>query len=320
MLKPLLQPFMALVCSVVLGSGIALGQDYPNRPVRMLTSPPGGGADFLARLIAQGISGSLGQQVIVDNRAPNVLGESLAKAPPDGYTLLLLGRLLWVQPLIQETAYDPIADFASSSTIGNTPSVLVVHPSLPVKSVKELIALAKSKPGVLNYSVGAIGTSGHLAAEFFKSMADVNMVGIPYNGAGPQVIAVLSGEADLTFSTLASVAPHIKTGRLNALAICTTEPSALAPGLPTVAAAGLPGFEAGDLTVVFAPAKTPDAIINRLNQEIVRLLSRADVKMKFLTSGVEPVSSSPEAIAAKIKFEMVQMRKIIRDAGIKSKQ
>ena len=214
--------------------------------------------------------------------------------------------------------WDAIRDFSPITLATSQPSILAVHPSLPVKSVKELIALAKSKPGALNYSVGASGTAQHFAAELFKVMAGVNIVMINYKGGGPATNALIAGEVQVSFVSAASAAPFVKSGRLRALAVTSAQPSMLAPGLPTVAASGLPGYESVTLAGIYAPAKTPTAIINRLNQEFVRVLNGADVKEKLLNSGVEAAGNSPEQFAATIKADMTTVGKLIKDAGIRA--
>jgi tripartite-type tricarboxylate transporter receptor subunit TctC len=301
---------------LILCAGVASGQNYPNKLIRIVTSSPGSNNDWGARLIAQEITKTLGQSVIVENRGG--LGvEQVAKAPPDGYTLLFYGNTVWLLPFLRDNVpYDPVRDFSTITLAVTSPIVIVVHPSLPVKSLKELIALAKARPGELNYAAGTIGASPHLATELFKAMAGINLVRVPYKGTGPSVIALVGGEVHLMFSGLGSVAPHLKSGRLRALAVATSRPSALVPGLPTVAAAGVPGYEAASIIGMFAPAKTPAAIIHLLNQEIVRALNRADVKELFLNSGAEVVGSSPEEFAATIKSDMARLGKVIKDAGI----
>ena len=310
---------------MVLGTGVASGQDYPNKPIRIVAGSAGGGADFATRIIAQGISGPLGQQVIADNRPGAIIqGEIVSKAPPDGYTLLLSGSSHWLLPFLRDNVpFDPVRDFSPITLAVSTPGILVVHPPLPVKSVKELIALAKAKPGVLNYASGPTGAFDHRAGELFKAMAGVNMVRIAYKGAGPAVNALIGGEVELMFANAPAVMPHMKTGRLRALAVASAEPSALVPDLPTIAASGLPGYVAVQTQGIFAPAKTPATIIKRLNQEIVLALNRADVKEKFSNAGSEVVGSSPEKLAAFVKSEMATMGKVIKvimikDAGIKA--
>ena len=303
---------------MVLGAAGVFGQDFPTKPIRIFTSAAGGGNDFMARLVAQGLAGPLDQPMIVENRVVIVSIETVAKAPPDGYTLLLGGNTLWYLPFLRDDVpWDALRDFSPVTLAAVTPNVLVVHPSLPVKSVKDLIALAKSRPGALNYSTGASGTAQHFAAELFKAMAGVDIVRINYKGGGPATNALIAGEVELAFNSASSVTPHVKSGRLRALAVTSAQPSALAPGLPTVAASGLPGYESLTLTGIYVPAKTPTAIMNRLNQEIVRVLNAADVREKLLRRGVEVVGNSPEQFAAAIKSDMTTVGKLIKDAGIR---
>ena len=316
MLRPQFVVSMSLVGVMGFGAGAAFAQDFPSKPVRMVTSAPGGGGDVIARLIAQAISGSLGQQVIVDNRGGVISSETVAKAPPDGYTLLSQPNSFWLLPFMQNVSYDPVRDFLPVSLTVTSPNVIVVHPSLPVKSVKELIAFAKARPGQLNFAAGSTGSSSHLAAELFKMMAGINIVYIPYRGAGPALNDTLGGQVSLLFSNTAAAGPHIKSGRLRGLAVTSAKPSALAPGLPTAASSGLPGYEAAAIYGVFAPAGTPATLVTRLNQEIVRALNRPDVKEKFFNAGVEVVASSPEQLATIMKSDMVRLGKVIKDAGI----
>ena len=287
------------------------------KPVRIVTSPAGGGNDFPARLIARGISAPLGQQVIVDNRPAILAPEIVAKAPPDGYTLLVAGSVHWIGPLVEKVSYDPIRDFAPVSLLDTAPTILVVHPSLPVKSVAQLVALAKARPGELNYSTGAPGSSNYLGAMLFSYLAGVNIVRIPYKGSGPAMTAVMSGETQVMFPSAGGAAPHVQSGRLRALAIGSAKPSALAPGLPTIAASGVPGYVSEALHAVFAPARTPPAIIARLNQEIVRYLQSAEGRIAFLKGGVEAVSSSPDELMATVKSEMATIGKVLKAAGVK---
>jgi tripartite-type tricarboxylate transporter receptor subunit TctC len=307
---------------VVLLAGVqcvAHGQNYPYRPIRIITSNIGGGNDFVARLIAQGISGSLGQQIVVENRAIGVIpGEAVAKSQPDGYTLLLAGGSHWIAPLIQNTPYDPVKDYAPISIADKAPLILVVHPAVAAGSVKELIAVAKAKPGALNYASTATGSMIHLSAELFKSMAGVNIVRIPYKGAAPAVSDLLAGQTQMMFVAALTVAPHAKSGKLRALAVSSLEPTALAPGLPTVAASGLPGFEAMTLSAVFAPVGTPRVIVARLNRELVHFLGTAEAREKLFSTGSEAASSSPEQLAAAIKSDMTRLGKLIKDAGIRA--
>ena len=308
-----------VISLAMLGAGVASGQEFPNKAIRIVSTGAGGGNDFVARIIAQALTGNLGQQVIVENR-PGANGiiaaQTVAKAAPDGYTLLNYSGGFWLLPFLQNVPYDPVKDFSPVTLAVSSPSILVVHASLPVKSVKELIALAKARPGDLNYGTGSTGSTPHLAAELFKAMAGVNILRIPYKGSGVALNAILVGEVQLVFATAGPVGPHVKSGRLKALAVTSLKPSALAPGLPTVAAT-LPGYDAASVFGVFAPAKTPAAVINRLNQELVRVLNGADVKEKFLAAGIETVGTSPQEFAATIKSEMDRMGKVIKDAGIR---
>jgi len=304
---------------LLLGTATAGAQDYPARTVRIVASEAGGGGDFVARLIAQGLTAVFGQQVVVENRGGGVIaGDLVAKSPPDGYTLLLYGNTLWLLPLMRShMPYDPGRDFVPISLAASAVNVLVVHPSLPVKSVKDLVALARARPGQLNNGSAAPGTINHLAAELFKSMAKVNIVRVSYRGSASALTAVMSGEVQLMFASAAAVKPPIQSGRVRALAVTTPGRSPIYPELPTVAEAGLPGFESVSVHGVFAPAKTPDAIVTRLHQEIARVLQRQDMKDRFASVGVEPIGSSPEQLAATMKAEIARMGKVIREAGIR---
>ena len=306
-----------MVSLAFLASGMASSQDYPNKTIRILTSAAGGGTDFAARIIAQGLSAGLGQPVIVDNRPTITALEIASKAPPDGYTLLVAGATLWIIPLLQNVSYDTLRDFTPVTFTGSSPLVLVVHPAVAAKSVKELISLAKAKPGQMNYASGGAGSSANLSAEYFKSLAGVDIVRVSYKGNGPALTALLAGETQMIFITPPPVAPHIKSGRIRALAVTSLQPTDLLPGLPTVAASGLPGFEVISIDSVVAPAKTPGAIINRLRQEIVRDINRPEIKQKFLDSGIEIVGTTPAEAAKFIKLEISKWGKVIKDAGIK---
>ena len=298
------------------GAGFVSGQSYPSRPIRMITSVPGGGTDFIARLITPGLSENLGQHVIIDNRGLAGV-DVVAKAAPDGYTLLIYGAALFLLPLMRSNVpYDPVRDFSAISQTDRAPTILVVHPSVAANSVKELIALAKARPGALNYGRATAGGPPHLSAELFKSMAGVNITSIPYKGGGPVVIALLGGEVQLMFAAVGSVASHVKAGKLKALAVTSPGPTALFPGLPAVAAT-VPGYEAAAMNGIYAPAGTSAAIINRLNRGIVQALNRLEVKEKVLAAGVEIVGSSPAEFAATVKSEMTKWGKVIKDAGIR---
>jgi tripartite-type tricarboxylate transporter receptor subunit TctC len=296
----------------------ALAQDWPTKPLRMLTAELGGGSDLSARLIAQGLSGGLGQQVIVDNRVGGVIiADIAAKSAPDGYTLFTYSSTLWLIPFMRkETPYDPVKDFAPITLVGSSPMVLVTHPSVPAASMKELIALARAKPGELNFASGPSGAIPHLAGELFKAMAGINIVHIGYKGVGLAVTDVIGGRIQMMFPNASAALPQVKAGRLRAHAVTSAKPSALAPGLPTVAESGLPGYECVAMYAVFVPAKTPAALVKRLNKEIVDVLNRPDIREKFLTASTEIVASSPQGLADTMKSEMTRMGKVIKAAKI----
>jgi tripartite-type tricarboxylate transporter receptor subunit TctC len=281
----------------------------------MVTGQPGGSPDFIARLMAQGVAGSLGRPIVVDNRATGIIpAEIVWKAPADGYTVLVTSNSLWLFTLLQPAPFDPLNDFAPVTLVARAPNVLVVHPSLPVKSVNGLIALAKARPGALNYASSAIGTTSHLAAELFKSMAKVQIVRVPYKGAGAATSDLLTGQVHLAFFTATSVMPHVRSGRLRALAVTSAKPFALFPELPTVAASGLPGYESSATYAVLAPAKTPAPIIERLNLELVRYLGTDQARERLAETGAQAVGSAPRELLEEMKTELARMRTIVQVA------
>jgi tripartite-type tricarboxylate transporter receptor subunit TctC len=314
--KNKLQTCLILLGIAGAGGPVANGQEYPVKPIRIVTSPIGGGNDFPARLIALAVAGPLGQQIVVDNRPTVLIADIVAKSPPDGYTLLLSGSAHWLGPLFEKVNSDPVRDFASITLVDRSPTVLVVHPSLPVKSVKEVIALAKARPGELNVAVGATGSSNFMAAVLFGQMAGVNLTRIPYKGNAPAITALLSGEIQLMFSSSGAVAPHMQSGRLRALAVGSLKPSQLAPGLPTIAEAGVPGYVSETLHAMFAPAKTPPAIVGRLNTEVARYLRSAQAKEIFLKAGIDPSPSQPEELVEIMTSEIARTGKVLKAAGI----
>lgn len=317
--------FLNLACStfgvVLIGAGIAHSQDFPSKPIRIVTIEVGGGNDNVARLIAQGLSSQVGQPVIVENRGGAsgiIAGETVVKAAPDGYTLLSISGSMWTLPFMQSVPYDPAKDLLPVSLAVSSPNILVVNPELPVKSVRELIALARAKPGALNYSTAGSGSSGHLSAELFKAMAGVDIVRISYKGGAAAMTDLVGGRVQVSFTSAASASSFVKSGKLRALAVTSAKSSELAPGLPPIATEGLPGYELISTYGVFAPARTPAAVIGRLNQGIVKSLQTADLKDKFFKTGAEIVASSPQEFAAVIQSDMSKLGKLIRDAGIKS--
>ena len=307
------------IATMFLGAGVVSGQNFPTKPIRIVTGGIGTANDFLARLVSKELADVWGKPVIVDNRATGITDiETVSKAVPDGHTLLVIGNSLWNVSLTQKVPYDPVQDFSPVSQAITSPSVLVVTPSLPVKSVGELIAMAKAKPGVLNYGSGAPGSSTHLSSELFRSMAGINIFHIQFKSVGQSIPSLFTGEVHMVIASLALFSPHMASGKVRALAVTSAQPSALAPGLPTIAASGVPGYQVEQLLNIFAPAKTPETIVNLLNREIVRVLNRADVKEKLFSSGVETVGSSPQQLASTMKSEIARMGKIIKDAGIRS--
>ena len=294
----------------------ATAEPYPVKVIRIVTSEPGGGNDLVARIVAQGLTANLRQQVIVENRG-SIAIEVALKATPDGCTLLMYGSNVWLLPFLRDNVpWDPVRDFAPVTIAVSLPNILVVHPSLPAKSVAELVALAKARPGELNYAAGTLGVSPHLAAELFKAMAGVNIVQIPYKGGGPALNGLIGGQTHVMFPNAGSVMPHLKAGRVRGLAVTTPEPTPLAPGLPTIASSGVPGYEWISTIVMFAPSRTPSALVSRLNREIVNVLNTGESRQRLFSSGAEVVASSPQELAARITSDMAKMGKVIRDAGI----
>ena len=306
---------VALLCVSAQATPSA-AQNFPMRYIRLVTTEAGSGNDLASRLIAPGLAAGLGQPVIVDNRGV-LAAEIVARSPPDGHTLVLYGSPLWLSPLMREASYDPIRDFSPISLVTNSPNVLVIHPSLPVTSVRGLVALARSRPGELNYASGSSGASSHLAAELFKSMAKVDIVRIPYKGLGPALTALISGQMQLMFANAGAVTPHVASGRLRPLAVTSAQPSSLAPGLPTLASAGLSGYESTSIAGLLGPAKLPASVMARLHQEVVRVLARPEVRDKLFQAGVETVGNTPEEFSATIKSEMARVGKLVREAGIR---
>jgi tripartite-type tricarboxylate transporter receptor subunit TctC len=303
--------------------GVLAADAFPTKPIRLIVPfPAGGGGDAAARSLAPPLSANLRQQVVIDNRggAGGIIGMELVKhAVPDGYTLLLSTAGFTAMPaLYKNLPFDPVRDFSPITMPVSTPNILAVSPSLPVKSVKDLIALAKSRPGELNYGTPGAGSSPHLGGELFKAMAGVNIVRINYKSATTSISEVIAGQIQMTFGNAASVAPHAKSGRIKALAVTRAQPSALFPDLPTVAATGLPGYEMLSLFGIFGPPKMPEAIVEKLHREIVRVINRAEVKDLLANAGIEVVGSTPAQLATSTKAEVAKWSKVIKDAGIRS--
>ena len=285
----------------------------------MLTAEPGGGSDLTARIVAQGLTAALSQQVVVDNRVGGInIATIAAHAAPDGYTLLTYSNTLWLIPLMRaQTPYDPVRDFAPVSLIGGAPMVLVIHPSVAATSVKDLIALAKSKPGELNFASGPSGAIPHLAGELFKHMADVRMTQVAYRGVGAAVTDLISGRVQMMFPNASAALPHTRSGRLRALAVTSAQPSAMTPGLPTLAESGLPGYACTASYATFAPANTPAPIVKRLNQEMSAYLKRSDVRERLFSASTEVIAGTPEELQAAMTSEIARFGKVIKAANIK---
>lgn len=303
------------------GMGAAHG-GYPDKPVRMIVAvPPGGPADILARLVAPRLTEGFGQTVVVDNRPGangNIAYELAARAVPDGYTFVLVAAGVSINPsLYREVRYDPVKDFAAISQGVSVPNILIVHPSVPAKTVSELVALAKTRKGQLAFASAGNGTSGHLALELFKQRAGVDAVHVPYKGGGPALAELVGGQVQALFSLALAATPQIKAGRATPLAITSGKRSPVAPGLPTVAELGFPGFEVVGWFGWLAPAGTPPAVVNRLNAEIVKALNTPDVRDRLLSQSTEPVGSSPKAFAAFVKSERDKWAQVIRRAGVR---
>ncbi|MGH8620853.1 MAG: tripartite tricarboxylate transporter substrate binding protein [Burkholderiales bacterium] len=314
----------ALLCAALAAvTSAAAAQQYPVRPVRfVLGFAPGGASDTMARAIGTQLSEGLGQPVVIDNRAGaggNIAAEIVARSAPDGYTMLLgnNGILAVNVSLYSKLAFDPVKDFAPVVLVASQPNVLVVHPGVAAKSVKELVALAKAKPGQLNYASPGPGTTGHLAGELFKRMAGVEYTLIPFKGGGPAALAMLSGETQFTFATALSVQGHIKSGKLRALAVTTAARSVSFPELPTVAEAGVPGFDAITWHGVVVPARTPQAVIARLNREFNRLLQAPDMRAKLLTLGSGVIGGEPKRLTEYMRVEIPRWAKVIKESGAK---
>ena len=318
----ILHPSAFILCGALV-SGAALAQPYPVKPVRMvLPYPPGGGSDTIARPLAQKMTEGLGQQVIVENRGGangNIGMELAARAAPDGYTIVFaLTAQLAVNPsLYGKVPYDPVKDYAPITLLGSGGYILVVHPSLPAKSVKELIALARARPGQIAYSSSGNGSGGHLAAELLNSMAGIKMLHVPYKGGGPALMDLIAGQVQVLFSTQLASWPHIQSGRIRALAVSTAKRPASLPDLPTIAEAALPGYDSGVWYGVLAPAGTPRDIIARLNSEVVRVLKQPDYRNLLVNNTIDPIGSTPEQLGQYIRSELVKWAKVVKEAGVR---
>jgi tripartite-type tricarboxylate transporter receptor subunit TctC len=308
---------------LLLAAGTSAAQSYPAKPIRIIVPfPPGGIADLFARVIGQKFSETWGQPGVVENRpgaGGNIGAEIVAKAPPDGYTLVTgsIGTHAVNVSLFSKMAYDPIRDFAPVALIMEAEGLLVLHPSVPVKSVKELIALAKARPGQIAYASAGHGTASHLAGELFKSMAKVDMVHVPYKGNVPALTDLIAGQTSLLFATMPTALPHVQSGRLKALAVASTARSPAAPQLPTIAEAALPGYSVTNWIGFFAPAGTPRDVVTKLNGEVVRVMQAPDIQKRLAAEGAKFSPWTPDQFAGFVKAEMTKWAKVVKEAGIR---
>jgi tripartite-type tricarboxylate transporter receptor subunit TctC len=310
----------ALACLALAGAA-AQAQSYPAKPIRFLLGfPPGGTNDIVTRLFAQKLTEQLGQSVVVENRGganTAIASELLTKAAPDGYTILLNSAGHATNPALMKLPFDSVRDFTFIVLVAEAQNLLVLHPSLPAKSVQELIAVSKKNPGQINYASGGTGTTVHLSAELFQYMTGVKWIHIPYKGSGPAVIELMAGQTSVMFPNLPSAIGQARSGKLRAIAVSGARRSMAAPDLPTVAESGVPGFEVTAWFGVSAPAKTPRAIVDRLNAEFMRALKAPEFRDKLLSAGAEPLGTSAEEYAAFVQNEIAKWAKVIRAAGIK---
>ncbi len=321
-LLPQFKQMFGIACCVLAASAPdVLAQVYPAKPVRMIAaSSPGSAVDIVARIVAQKLGEQLGQQVVIDNRAGaggNLGAELAAKAAPDGYTLFMGTPAHAINTgLYRKLNYDLTRDFTPVSQVTSGQYVVIVHPSLPVKSIKELIALARAKPGQLNYASAGSGNATHLAGELFSSATRVKLVHVPYKGSGPALTDVVGGQVQLMFCNLTAALPQVKTGRVRALAVTGKSRATAAPELPTMVEAGVPGYTVTSWFGVLVPAATPRELVMRLNADLARTMSAPDIRDRLAGEGAEPTTGTPEQFAAFIRTEITQWTKVIKDAGI----
>jgi tripartite-type tricarboxylate transporter receptor subunit TctC len=314
---------LALVLLLVATGSAVSAQDWPVRPIRLVvpSSAGAGVTDIMARIVAQKLGERLGQQVVVDNKpgASGILGaEIVAKAPADGYTLLIANVSLIVNPyLYAKMPYDPLADFMPVTMVNTAPQQLVVHPSVPVKTVAELIAYAKARPGQLNYGSGGLGSTPFLAAELFKSITGIDVVHVPYKGGGPAVTELVGGQLTFMIENVPGTMPFVKSGKLRSLAVTSAERSPIAPELPTMIEAGVPGYEMTAWNAIFAPKGTPTEIVTRLHAELAKVLHAPEMKQQCAALGAEPIGNTPAELAGFLKADQARWGRIIQEKGIK---
>jgi tripartite-type tricarboxylate transporter receptor subunit TctC len=322
---------MFIAAALLLAAGAVFAQPraadtdasgYPSRPVRIIaTNPPGGAADLVGRILAQKLGEALKQQFVFDNRpgAGGIIATmAVVKAAPDGYTLLIVGSTFGVNPgLRPDLPYDSFRDLAAVTMPTNAPNILVVHPSLPVRTVKDLIGLARAKPGQLNYGSPGSGSSPHLGGELLKNTTGIAMTHVPYKGAGPMMIDLIAGQVQLSFASMASAIVHVRAGKARGVATTGARRALVMPELPTMIENGLPGFEVGSWQGIFAPAGTPPGIVGKLHQEIARAIRMPDVKARLATDGNEPVASTPEEFSRWLRVEIARWEKVVKAIGLR---
>jgi tripartite-type tricarboxylate transporter receptor subunit TctC len=311
----------AISCALALASATAHAQQYPARAIRVIVpTAPGGGTDITARIMAPKLSEQLGRQVIVENRAgaaTMIGGEAVARAAPDGYTLLMGISTLAINPaMYSKVPYDALKDFAPISQVVSLPNILVTHPSLPVKTVKELVAFARVRPGQLHYASAGVGTNPHLSMELFLAMTGLKMIHVPYKGGTPGVVDTVAGHVSVMTPSILGGLPHVKGGRLRGLGVTSAKRAGGVPDIPTIAEAGVPGYEAVQWFGLLAPSATPREIVGRLHGETVRVLQAAEVRGRLSADGADPVGSTPEEFAAFLRAETVKWAKVVKEAGI----
>ena len=314
------RPTLLLAIATIASPASAHAQAYPIKPIRFIVPfAPGGGNDIVARLIGGKLAEAWGQQVVIDNRGGaggNIAAEIVARSAADGYTIFLFNSANAIAPsLYKNVAFDPVRDYEPVILIATAPFALVVHPAVPAQSVKELIALAKAKPRALTFASGGNGSSTHLAAEQFRHMAGIEMVHVPYKGGGPALVDLIAGQVTLYFASLPPAVPHVKAGRVRALAISSDKRSPLWPELQTIAEAALPGYESGTSYGLVTPARTPAAIVRKLNTEVSRLLSDADVRARLASLGMDISSGTPQDFARYMKTEIAKWAQVIKASG-----
>lgn len=299
-----------------------LAQNYPVKPIRFIVGfPPSGTNDFLARAVAPKMAEFLGQQVVVDNRggaSTMIATELVARAAPDGYTILLNAPAHSTNPTLAKPNYDSVRDFAFISLVAESQNLLVLHTSIPSKTVKEFLAFAKQRPGEINYGTSGAGSTPHLSAELFQYMTGVKLVHVPYKGSGAGMVALLSGEISMYFANIPVAIQHVRNGRLRPIALSGTRRNQAVPGIPTLSESGLPGFDVTSWFGIAAPAKTPRPIVDQLNSAIVRAVNAPELRARFLDQGAEPVGNTPEQYTAFIEREIAKWAKVIKAAGIKA--